>query len=134
MDGEPPIINMEVPNQPVNKHMSEKTRNDVFLMLVQISENGVLPHGAITRVADQFLAQRSSVSRLWKQACSKRAAGLSISEAIAKKSKKGIYPVKYIPELISAQISQIPIRRRKTIRDAIGDIAINLTSDHAESP
>jgi hypothetical protein len=64
MDGVPPQIGMVVPNQPDNRHMSERTRNDVFSMLLEVPENGVLLNCAITRVANDFVIQRSRVSRL----------------------------------------------------------------------
>lgn len=88
MDPVPPQLAMVVPLNPSNKHMTEKIRNDVYHKLLEISEDGVLPFGGITRVANEFSIHRSVVSRLWKQASAQRALGLSISQAIAKKTKK----------------------------------------------
>ena len=130
LDAVPLQLAMVVPVNMSNKHTTEKIRNDVYHKLLEISEDGVLPFGGITRVANEFSIHRSVVSRLWKQASAQRALGLSISQAIAKKTKKGTYPLKYIPELISDQISEIPLLRRKTIRDAAEQLGISKTTLH----
>ena len=85
MDAVPLQLAMVVPVNMSNKHTTEKIRNDVYHKLLEISEDGVLPHGGITRVAKEFSIHRSGVSRLWKQASAQRVLGLNISKAVAKK-------------------------------------------------
>jgi hypothetical protein len=75
MDPVPPQLAMVVPLNPSNKHMTEKIRNDVYHKLLEISEDGILPHGGITRVAKEFSIHRTGVSRQWKQASAQRVLG-----------------------------------------------------------
>ena len=68
---------------PSYKEMSLQLRKRALGLLLSRLENGVLPWGSFTIVADQIGVARSTISRLWRQAHGAREQSLIITPEIA---------------------------------------------------
>ena len=71
---------------PSYKEMSLQLRKRALGLLLSRLENGVLPWGSFTIVADQVGVARSTISRLWRQARGAREQSLIITPEIASRN------------------------------------------------
>lgn len=64
------------PNEPITQNqptphkqrITNQMRQEILLHLLNISVNGVLPHGSINKTAEKFGYSRRSISFLWNKA------------------------------------------------------------------
>ena len=68
---------------PSSKEMSLEQQKRALGLLLSQSKDGVLPWGSLTIVADEIGVARSTISRLWGQACGARKESLIITPEIA---------------------------------------------------
>lgn len=60
---------------PKRKNLNDDERNAVIAKLLKGSNNGILRHGDILRVAEMFGRNRRTITALWKSYCAKKDAG-----------------------------------------------------------
>ena len=68
---------------PSYKEMLLEQRKRALGLLLSQSKDGVLPWGSLTIVADEIGVARSTISRLWWQACGAHEESLIITPEIA---------------------------------------------------
>jgi hypothetical protein len=131
MDPMPPQLAVLNPLLPTRKEMSEEKRLQVYMMLLQVSLDGVLPHGAFTRVATELTLDANSVSKMWKRARSKIRQGLTLSEAVkSERSHRHPPSAKYIPELCAEEMTRLALGQRTNYRDTASALSIPTTTFH----
>jgi DNA invertase Pin-like site-specific DNA recombinase len=99
------------------KNLTEEQRNSAVSMLLNaVGENGKFPHGAIKKVAQHFLCDRSTMFRLWNKAESARKHALIIpSEFCSKKNETGRRPI-YSRDELKQEIASTPLFHRRSER------------------
>ena len=99
---------------PSYKEMSLRLRKRALGLLLARLEDGVLPWGSFTIVADQIGVARSTISRLWRQARGAREQSLIITPEIASRNNSHANCHKYLHTEFHQGLKEIPWCRRKT--------------------
>ena len=99
---------------PSYKEMSLQLGKRVLGLLLSRLENGVLPWGSFTIVADQIGVARSTISRLWGQARGAREQSLIITPEIALRNNSRAKLLKYSHAEFHQGLKEIPWRHCKT--------------------
>ena len=113
---------------PSYKEMSLQLRKRALGLLLSRLENGVLPWGSFTIVADQVGVARSTISRLWRQARGAREQSLIITPEIASRNNSRAKSLKYSHAEFRQGLKEIPRHRRKTYRSTARAMGVSLNT------
>ena len=113
---------------PSYKEMSLQLRKRALGLLLSRLENGVLPWGSFTIVADQIGVARSTISRLWRQARGAREQSLIITPEIASRNNSRAKSLKYSHAEFRQGLKEIPRRRRKTYCSTARAMGVSLNT------
>ena len=113
---------------PSYKEMSLQLRERALGLLLSRLENGVLPWGSFTIVADQIGVSRSTISRLWRQAHRAREQSLIITPEIASWNNSRSNALKYSHAEFHQGLKAIPQHCRKTYRSTAKAIGVSLNT------
>ena len=80
---------------PSYKEMSLEQQKRALGLLLSRLKDGVLPWGSLTIVADEIGVARSTISRLWQQACRACKQSLIITPEIASRNNSRANSLKY---------------------------------------
>ena len=97
------------------------------LLLARL-EDGVLPWGSFTIVADQIGVARSTISRLWRQACGECEQSLIITPEIASRNNSRTNCRKYLHAEFRQGLKEIPWHRRKTYHSTAKAMGVALST------
>ena len=97
------------------------------LLLARL-ENGVLPWGSFTIVADEIGVSCSTISRLWWQAHRACEQSLIITPEIASGNNSHVNCLKYSHVEFRQGLKEIPWRRRKTYRSTAKAMGVALST------
>ena len=112
---------------PSYKEMSLQLRKRALGLLLARLEDGVLPRGSFTIVADQIGVAHSTVSRLWRQACGAREQSLIITPEIASRNNSRTNCRKYSHAEFRQGLKEIPRHHRKTYRSTAKAMGVALS-------
>ena len=113
---------------PSYKEMSLQLRKKALGLLLSRLENGVLPWGLFTIVADQIGVARSTISRLWRQARGAREQSLIITPEIASQNNSRTNALKYSHMEFRQGLKEIPRRRHKTYHSTAKAMGVSLNT------
>ena len=113
---------------PSYKEMSLQLQKRAFGLLLSQLENGVLPWGLYTIVADQIGVSRSAISRLWGQARGACEQSLIITPEIALQNNSRAKSLKYSHAEFRQGLKEIHRRRRKTYRSTAKAMGVSLNT------
>ena len=113
---------------PSYKEMSLQRRKKALGLLLSRLENGVLPWGSFTIVADQIGVACSTISRLWRQARGAREQSLIITLEIALRNNSRANALKYSHAEFCQGLKEIPQHRRKTYRSTAKAMGVSLNT------
>ena len=113
---------------PSYKEMSLQLQKRELGLLLSRLENGVLPWGSFTIVADQVGVSRSTISRLWGQARGACEQSLIITLEIASRNNSRAKSLKYSHAEFRQGLKEIPRRRRKTYRSTAKAMGVSLNT------
>ena len=108
--------------------MSLQLRKRALGLLLSRLENGVLPWGSFTIVADEIGVARSTISRLWGQARGAREQSLIITPEIASRNNFREKSLKYSHAEFCQGLKEIPQRRCKTYRSTAKAMGVSLNT------
>ena len=97
-------------------------------LLLSRLENGVLPWGSFTIVADQIGVSRSTISRLWGQACGACEQSLIITLEIASQNNSRAKSLKYSHAEYRQGLKEIPWHCCKTYRSTAKAMGVSLNT------
>ena len=97
-------------------------------LLLSRLENGVLPWGSFTIVADQIGVSCSSISRLWRQVRGAREQSLIITPEIASLNNSRANALKYSHAEFCQGLKEILWHRRKTYRSTANAMGVSLNT------
>ena len=97
------------------------------LLLAQL-ENGVLPWGSFTIVADEIGVSRSTISRLWWQTRRACEQSLILTPEIASQNNSRANCLKYSHAEFCQGLKEIPRRCRKTYRSTAKAMGVTLST------
>ena len=106
----------------------KELRKRALGLLLSRLENGVLPWGLFTIVADEIGVARSTISRLWQQACGAREQSLIITPEIASRNNSRAKSLKYSHAEFRQGLKEIPRRHRKTYRSTARAMGVSLNT------
>ena len=110
------------------KEMSLQLRKRALGLLLARLENGVLPWGSITIVADEIGVARSTISRLWWQVHGACEQSLIITPEIASRNNSCANCHKYSHAEFHQGLKEIPWRHRKTYCSTAKAMGVALSS------
>ena len=113
---------------PSYKEMSLQKRKHALGLLLSRLEDGVLPWGSFTIVADELGVARTTISRLWWQARQAREQSLIITPEIASRNNSRTNALKYSHAEFRQGLKEIPRRRRKTYRSTAKAMGVSLNT------
>ena len=96
------------------------------LLLAQL-EDGVLPWGSVTIVADQIGVARSTISRLWRQPRGAHEQSLIITPEIASRNNSRTNCRKYLHAEFRQGLKEIPRHRHKTYHSTAKAMGVALS-------
>ena len=99
---------------PSYKEMSFEQQKRVLGLLLSRSKDGVLPWSSLTIVADEIGVARSTISRLWQQACEACEESLIITPEIASWNNSRANALKYSHSEFCQSLKEIPQHCHKT--------------------
>ena len=105
---------------PSYKEMSLQLWKRALGLLLSQLEDGVLPWGSLTIVADQIGVSRSTISRLWRQACGACEQSLIITYSVN--------CLKYSQAEFRQGLKEIPRHHRKTYRSTAKAMGVALST------
>ena len=111
---------------PSYKEMSLQLQKRALGLLLARLEDGVLPWGALTIVADEIGVACSTKSRLWRQARGAREQSLIITPENASQNNSRANCLKYSHAEFRQGLKEIPWRRRKTYRSTAKAMGVAL--------
>ena len=112
---------------PSYKEMPLQLGKRALGLLLARLEDGVLPWGSFTIVADQIGLARSTISRLWRQAHGARKQSLIITPEIASRNNSHANCRKYLHAEFRQGLKEIPWRHRKTYRSTAKEMGVALS-------
>ena len=113
---------------PSYKEMSLQLRKRALGLLLSRLENGVLPWGSLTIVADQIGVSRSTISRLWRQARGAHEQSLIITPEIASRNNSRANCLKYSHAEFHQGLKEIPRHHRKTYCSTVKAMGVALST------
>ena len=113
---------------PSYKEMSLQLRKRALGLLLSRLEDGVLPWGSLTIVADQIVVSRSTIRRLWWQVRGACEQSLIITPEIASWNNSRTNCLKYSHAEFHQGLKEIPRRRRKTYRSTAKAMGVALST------
>ena len=113
---------------PSYKEMSLQLQKRALGLLLAWLEDGVLPWGSFTIVADQIGVARSTISRLWRQAHGACEQSLIITPEIASRNNSRANCRKYLHAEFRQGLKEIPRCRRKTYRSTAKAMGVALST------
>ena len=113
---------------PSYKEMSLQLRKRALGLLLARLEDGVLPWGSFTIVADQVGVAHSTISRLWRQACRARKQSLVITPEIALQNNSRTNCHTYSHAEFCQGLKEIPRCRRKTYHSTAKAMGVALST------
>ena len=113
---------------PSYKEMSLQLRKRALGLLLARLEDGVLPWGSFTIVADQIGVACSTISRLWWQARGAREQSLIITPEIASRNNSRANCRKYLHAEFRQGLKEIPWHCRKTYRSTAKAMGVALST------
>ena len=113
---------------PSYKEMSLKLQKKALGLLLAQLEDGVLPWGSFTIVADEIGVSRSTISRLSRQARGAHEQSLIITPEIALWNNSRVNCLKYSHAEFRQGLKEIPWRRRKTYRSTDKAMGVTLST------
>ena len=113
---------------PSYKEMSLKEWKRALGLLLSRLEDGVLPWGLFTIVADQIGVAHSTISRLWRQVHRARKQSLIITLEIALRNNSRANALKYSHVEFRQGLKEIPWCRRKTYRSTAKAMGVSLNT------
>ena len=113
---------------PSYKEMSLQQRKHALGRLLSLLEDGVLPWGSFTIVADEMGVTRSTISRLWGLARGAREQSLILTPEIASRNNSRAKSLKYSHAEFRQGLKEIPRRRRKTYRSTAKAMGVSLNT------
>jgi hypothetical protein len=110
---------------PSYKELTDDQSLKVLYMLQGMSQNGLLPHGAQTKIVFFFGVHRSTIQRLRARAKKAHADGLSMSPAVrSNKNQRGRHPI-YDKDQIREHARLVPLQQRKSYRSLAANLGIS---------
>ena len=109
-----------------NEMSLEQQKRALCLLLSQLKD-GVLPWGSLTIVADEIGEARSTISRLWGQACGACEESPIITPEIASQNHSCTNALKYSHAEFRQGLKEIPRRHRKTYRSTAKAMGVSLS-------
>ena len=113
---------------PSYKEMSLQLWKRALGLLLAWLEDGVLPWGSFTIVADQIGVARSTISRLWRQARGAREQSLIITPEIASQNNSRANCRKYSHTEFRQGLKENPQRHRKMYRSTAKAMGVALST------
>ena len=113
---------------PSYKEMSLQLWKRALGLLLARLEDGVLPWGSFTIVADQIRVAHSTIRRLWRQARRAREQSLIITPEIASRNNSRANCRKYSHAEFRQGLKEIPRCRRKTYRSTVKAMGVALST------
>ena len=113
---------------PSYKEMSLQLRKRALGLLLARLEDGVLPWGSLTIVAEEIGVACSTISRLWQQAHGAREQSLIITPEIASQNNSHVNCFKYSHMEFRQGLKEIPRRRRKTYHSTAKAMGVALST------
>ena len=113
---------------PSYNKMSLQLRKRALGLLLSRLENGVLPWGSFTIVADQIGVARSTIRRLWQQACRACEQSLIITPEIDLWNNSRANTLKYSPAEFRQGLKEIPWCHCKTYRSTAKAMGVSLNT------
>ena len=113
---------------PSYEEMSLQLRKRALGLLLARLEDGVLPWGSFTIVADQIGVAHSTISRLWRQAHGAHEQSLIITPEIASRNISRVNCRKYSHTEFSQGLKEIPRCCRKTYRSTAKAMGVALST------
>ena len=112
---------------PSYKEMSLQLQKRALGLLLARLEDGVLPWGSFTIVADQIGVAHSTISRLWRQAHGACEQSQIITPEIASQNNSRVNCRKYSHVEFCQGLKEIPRRRRKTYHSTAKAMGVALS-------
>ena len=112
---------------PSYEEMSLQQWKRALDLLLSWLQDGVLPWGSLTIVADEIGVARSTISRLWRQACRAREQSLIITPEIAWNNSH-TNCLKYSHTEFRQGLKEIPQHRHKTYRSTAKAMGVALST------
>ena len=113
---------------PSYKEMSLQLRKRALGLLLARLENGVLPWGSFTIVADEIGVSRNTISRLWRQACRACKQSLIITPEIALRNNSRTNCLKYSHVEFCQGLKEIPRHCCKTYCSTVKAMGVTLST------
>ena len=113
---------------PSYKEMSLQLRKRALGLLLAWLEDGVLPWGSFTIVADQIGVACCTISRLWRQVRGAREQSLIITPEIASRNNSRANCHKYSHAEFRLGLKEIPQGRRKTYHSTVKAMGVALST------
>ena len=95
-------------------------------LLLSQSKDGVLPWGSLTIVPDEVGVARSTISRLWRQACGAHKESLIINPEIASRNNSRMNLLKYSHSEFHQSLKEIPRHCCKTYHSTAKALGVSL--------
>ena len=113
---------------PSYKEMSLQQQKRALGLLLSRLEDGVLPWGSLTIVADEIGVARSTISRLWRQVHRAHEQSLIITPEIASRNNSHANCLKYSHAEFRQGLKEIPRRHRKTYHSTAKAMGVALST------
>ena len=113
---------------PSYKEMLLEQRKRALGLLLSRLKDGVLPWGSLTIVADEIGVARSTISRLWGQACGAREESLIITPEIALQNHSRTNALKYSHVEFRQGLKEIPQHCCKTYCSTAKAMGVSLST------
>ena len=113
---------------PSYKKMSLQLRKRALGLLLSWLEDGVLPWGSLTIVAEEIGVACSTISRLWRQAHRAREQSLIITPEIASRNNSCTNCLKYSHAESCQGLKEIPQHRHKTYHSTVKAMGVALST------
>ena len=112
---------------PSYKEMSLQLQKRALGLVSARLKDGVLLWGSFTIVADQIGVTRSTISRLWRQACGAHEQSLIITPEIASRNNSRANCCKYSHAEFRQGLKEIPRRHCKTYHSTVKAMGVALS-------
>ena len=113
---------------PSYKEMSLEQQKRALGLLLSRLKDGVLPWGSLTIVTDEIGVARSTISRLWGQACGAHEESLIITPEIASRNNSRTNALKYSHVEFRQSLKEIPQHHHRTYRSTAKAMGVSLNT------
>ena len=97
------------------KDLTNQERAIIFQTLLDKSENGKLPRGSVSPLAEAYGVHKSTIWRIWKQGRDSMASEQGLADVSHNRTGRCSAPKRSVDE-IQAAVSEVPLHKRTTIR------------------